>query len=104
MSEYKAPVTDIAFVLEEHVGMAEIAALPGLEEATPDLVRAILEGAAQHPSLLRFLGPLPRGSILVCDAPYLHGTLFESTSQAEVFLVDRLKYLLNAYCHRLIVW
>ena len=47
MSEYKAPVTDIAFVLEEHVGMAEIAALPGLEEATPDLVRAILEGAAQ---------------------------------------------------------
>ena len=47
MSEYKAPVTDIAFVLEEHVGMAEIAALPGLEEVTPDLVQAILEGAAQ---------------------------------------------------------
>ena len=47
MSDYKAPVTDIAFVLEEHVGMADIAALPGLEEATPDLVQAILDGAAQ---------------------------------------------------------
>ncbi len=47
MSDYKAPVTDIAFVLSEHVGMADIAALPGLEEATPDLVQAILDGAAQ---------------------------------------------------------
>jgi 3-(methylthio)propanoyl-CoA dehydrogenase len=47
MSDYKAPVTDIAFVLEEHAGMAAIAGLPGLEEATPDLVQAVLEGAAQ---------------------------------------------------------
>src|SRR5512139_1705364 len=47
MSDYKAPVTEIAFVLDEHVGMAGIAALPGLEEATPDLVQAVLEGAAK---------------------------------------------------------
>ena len=46
MSDYKAPVTDIAFVLDEHVGMAGIAALPGLEEATPDVVQAVLEGVA----------------------------------------------------------
>ena len=47
MSDYKAPLNDIAFVLEEHVGMAGIAALPGLEEATPDVVQAVLEGVAQ---------------------------------------------------------
>jgi alkylation response protein AidB-like acyl-CoA dehydrogenase len=47
MSDYKAPLNDIAFVLEEHVGIAAIAALPGLEEATPDLVQAVLEGAAK---------------------------------------------------------
>ena len=46
MSDYKAPVTEIAFVLDEHVGMAGIAALPGLEEATPDVVQAVLEGVA----------------------------------------------------------
>ena len=46
MSDYKAPVTDIAFVLDEHVGMAGITALPGLEEATPDVVQAVLEGVA----------------------------------------------------------
>ena len=47
MSDYKAPVTEIAFVLEEHVGMAGIAALPGFEEATPDVVQAVLEGVAK---------------------------------------------------------
>ena len=47
MSDYKAPLNDIAFVLEEHVGMAGIAGLPGLEEATPDVVQAVLEGVAQ---------------------------------------------------------
>ncbi|MFM7785984.1 MAG: acyl-CoA dehydrogenase family protein, partial [Gammaproteobacteria bacterium] len=45
MSEYRAPVTDIAFVLEEHARIGDIAALPGFEEASPDLVQAILEGA-----------------------------------------------------------
>jgi len=45
MSDYKPPVTEIAFVLEEHASMGELAQL-GFEEATPDLVQAILEGAA----------------------------------------------------------
>jgi alkylation response protein AidB-like acyl-CoA dehydrogenase len=47
MSDYKAPVEDIAFVIEEHAGMAALRALPGFGEATPDLVQAILEGSAQ---------------------------------------------------------
>jgi alkylation response protein AidB-like acyl-CoA dehydrogenase len=45
MSDYNPPVTEIAFVLEEHARMGELAQL-GFEEATPDLVQAILEGAA----------------------------------------------------------
>jgi alkylation response protein AidB-like acyl-CoA dehydrogenase len=45
MSDYNPPVNEIAFVLEEHARLAELVAL-GFDEATPDLVQAILEGAA----------------------------------------------------------
>lgn len=47
MSNYAAPVQDMRFVINELAGMAEIAALPGYEEATPDMVDAILEEAAK---------------------------------------------------------
>ena len=35
------------FVLEDLCGLEEIARLPGLEQATPDLVAAVLEEAAR---------------------------------------------------------
>jgi len=44
---YTAPVKDIAFVLNKVVGLDEIAKLDGFEEATPDLVDAILEESAR---------------------------------------------------------
>jgi alkylation response protein AidB-like acyl-CoA dehydrogenase len=47
MSEYRAPVKDMRFVINELAGLADLAALPGYEEATPDLVEAVLEEAAQ---------------------------------------------------------
>ena len=47
MSNYQAPVQDMRFVLDEIVGFTEIAQLPGYEEATPDLVDAVLEEAAK---------------------------------------------------------
>lgn len=47
MSDYRAPVKDMRFVINELAGLAEVAALPGFEEATPDLVEAVLEEAAQ---------------------------------------------------------
>ncbi|MFK7891772.1 MAG: acyl-CoA dehydrogenase [Granulosicoccus sp.] len=40
---YNAPVKDIAFMLNNVVGLADIAALPGFEDASPDLVDAVLE-------------------------------------------------------------
>ena len=47
MTNYKAPVIDQTFVLNELIDMKRIAALPGFEEASPDLVDAVLEEAAK---------------------------------------------------------
>ena len=46
MTVYRAPTRDMWFVLEELVPWHEINALPGFEEATPDIVRAALKEAA----------------------------------------------------------
>ena len=47
MSDYQAPLKDMQFVLRELAGMAEVAALPGYEEATADMVDAVLEESAR---------------------------------------------------------
>ena len=44
---YTAPVKDISFVLKHVVGLADIASLEGFEDATPELVDAILEESAR---------------------------------------------------------
>ncbi len=44
---YAAPVKDIAFVLNHVVDLADLAKLEGFEDATPDLVAAILEESAK---------------------------------------------------------
>ena len=44
---YAAPVKDIAFVLNHVVDLAGLAKLEGFEDATPDLVAAILEESAK---------------------------------------------------------
>jgi alkylation response protein AidB-like acyl-CoA dehydrogenase len=46
MSEYHPPVREMLFVLRELAGLDAINALPGLEDATPDVVEAVLEEAA----------------------------------------------------------
>jgi alkylation response protein AidB-like acyl-CoA dehydrogenase len=47
MPSYKAPVADTLFVLNEVIRIGDYAHLPGFEEATPDLVAAILEEGAK---------------------------------------------------------
>ncbi|MCW5625455.1 MAG: acyl-CoA dehydrogenase family protein, partial [Burkholderiales bacterium] len=47
MSTYAAPVRDMKFVLEELVDLQAIAALPGNEEVSSDLVDAVLEEAGK---------------------------------------------------------
>lgn len=53
---YTAPTKQMQFLLDHVVGMADVAALPGFEEATPDIVSAILEEAGKFAS--EVLAPL----------------------------------------------
>ena len=47
MATYKAPLREMRFVLHELLGVAELAKLPGYEEATADVVGAIFEEGAK---------------------------------------------------------
>jgi alkylation response protein AidB-like acyl-CoA dehydrogenase len=47
MSEYTAPLADMRFVLRELADLDAVARLPGCEDATPDLVDAVLEEAGK---------------------------------------------------------
>ncbi|SVB33201.1 uncharacterized protein METZ01_LOCUS186055, partial [marine metagenome] len=47
MSEYRAPVREMLFVINELAGLEQLSRLSGFEEVTPDLVEAILQEAAQ---------------------------------------------------------
>jgi alkylation response protein AidB-like acyl-CoA dehydrogenase len=58
MSEYSAPLKDIRFVMQELANLEQVVTLPGCEEATPDVVDAILEEAARFSS--EVLSPLNR--------------------------------------------
>lgn len=58
MSEYLAPLKDIRFAMQELAGLDQVVALPGCEEASPDVVDAILEEAARFAG--EVLSPLNR--------------------------------------------
>jgi alkylation response protein AidB-like acyl-CoA dehydrogenase len=47
MSTYRAPLTEMQFVMNDLAGLEQVAGLPGFEEATPDVVAAILEEAGK---------------------------------------------------------
>ncbi len=47
MTTYSAPLRDIMFVLTELADIDGVAALPGYEEASPDVVHAVLDEAAK---------------------------------------------------------
>ena len=58
MSEYIAPLKDIRFAMQSLAGLDQVVALPGYEEASPDVVDAILEEAARFSG--EVLSPLNR--------------------------------------------
>ena len=47
MPQYKAPLDDIRFVLNEVIGASELAKLAGYEEATAEMTDTVLDAAAQ---------------------------------------------------------
>lgn len=47
MTEYRAPTRDMAFTLQQVAGFSEMAKACGYEDATDDVVAAILEEAAR---------------------------------------------------------
>ncbi|WP_302140589.1 acyl-CoA dehydrogenase [Halomonas alkalicola] len=47
MIDYNAPLRDMQFILDELAGLEQVAMLPGCEDASPDLVSAVLEEAGK---------------------------------------------------------
>ncbi len=47
MATYRAPLRDMQFALVEIAALSAVAALPGYEDASEELVEALLEGAAK---------------------------------------------------------
>ncbi len=47
MNDYRAPIKDMRFVMDELAGFRELSQIAGYEEATPDVADAILEEAAR---------------------------------------------------------
>ncbi|MDQ6925132.1 MAG: acyl-CoA dehydrogenase N-terminal domain-containing protein, partial [Candidatus Eremiobacteraeota bacterium] len=43
MPTYKAPLDDVRFLLNDVLAVEELSQLPGYEDATPDLLLAVLE-------------------------------------------------------------
>jgi alkylation response protein AidB-like acyl-CoA dehydrogenase len=62
MSSYVAPIKDMRFVMQELAGLDEVAALPGCEELSADVVDAILEEAGKFAGGV--LAPLNRSGDL----------------------------------------
>lgn len=58
MSDYRAPIKDMRFVMDELAGFREIGQLPGCEEATAELADAVLEEAGKFTG--EVLAPLNR--------------------------------------------
>ena len=56
MSEYFAPLKEMRFVMQELAGLEQVVSLPGCEEASPDVVDAILDEAGRFSS--EVLSPL----------------------------------------------
>jgi 3-(methylthio)propanoyl-CoA dehydrogenase len=50
MGQYVPPLRDMNFVVKELAGLAQVAALPGFEDAGPDTVEAVLDEAAKFAS------------------------------------------------------
>jgi 3-(methylsulfanyl)propanoyl-CoA dehydrogenase len=79
MTIYRAPTADMTFLLNHVLAMDEIAALPGFEDATPDMVDAILTEAA------RFFGEVVAPTNQLADR---QGTQLDGTTVITAPVLD----------------
>jgi alkylation response protein AidB-like acyl-CoA dehydrogenase len=84
MSQYRAPLAEMHFVLTELAGLAQVATLPGYEEATPDLAAAVLDEAAKFAS--NVLDPLNVGGDREGSQLQDDGTVKTPTGFKEAYL------------------
>ena len=47
MADYKAPIAETSFVLNDLFDINSLTTLPGFEDATPDLIEAVMEEAGK---------------------------------------------------------
>jgi alkylation response protein AidB-like acyl-CoA dehydrogenase len=82
MPSYKAPLDEYRFVMNEVLDAGELSALPGFEDATPDLIASVLEEAAKFCETV--LQPLnQRGDAEGCI--YENGTVRTPTGFKEAY-------------------
>ena len=69
MTSYSAPLRDMQFVLEEVIGLDQVATLPGYEAVSDDLVRAVLAVDASEIGAVAaiFELGLPMRAMLCCS-------------------------------------
>ena len=79
---YQAPVKEMCFVINELAGLAAIARQPGMEDATPDMVSAVLDEAAKFTS--EVIAPLNHaGDVQGCRL--VAGEVFTPSGFKEAF-------------------
>src|SRR5208337_2090937 len=82
MPSYKAPLDEYRFIMNEVLDAGELPALPGFEDATPDLIASVLEEAAKLCETV--LQPLnQRGDAEGCT--YENGTVRTPTGFKEAY-------------------
>ena len=82
MSEYRAPLDDMGFVLRELIDLEALSQLPGCEDATPDLVAVVLEEAGKFAAGV--LSPLNRVGD-VEGAKWQDGTVHTAAGWREAY-------------------
>ena len=105
MPNYTAPLEDIRFVLHDLLDVSQLSGMPGYEDATPDLIDAVLEEAAKVPDVKVFhAGTATRDGDVVTNGGRVLGVtaLGSSISAAKLAAYTAVKCIRweGAWCRK----